>query len=345
MCRTAVGLGKRGHAVWVLSHPASRLTRNRPPGVNLIPKRLGMDYNPLMIVYLIGFIRRHGMDLIVTNIKKEVVIGGVAARAAGIPNVRRIGSHEDLNDRARWRQIHLVDHSIVPCDYILNEAAGRLPWMDKRRYTTIYNGVNPVRSDPEGISRIRSGWGIPAGAVVIGCTCALSEVKGLDRLIQVFAGLASVYRDVFLVLSGEGPEEAHLKGLARSAGLEGRVIFAGFTDRPEETAAAYDIGVLNSLREGFPNAVLEYMAAGIPVVGTRVGGIPEIVAPGRNGFLIKAGDSAGLDDSLRLLLDSPRLRVEIGGRARATVRERFTEDIMVDRVEALFKTLARREAE
>ena len=192
---------------------------------------------------------------------------------------------------------------------------------------------------------MRSSWGVPPKALVIGCTCALSGVKGLDQLIGVFGGLASVHRDAFLVLSGEGPEEAALRGLARSVGLQGRIVFTGFADRPIETAAAYDIGVLNSVREGFPNAVLEYMAAGIPVVSTRVGGIPEILTHGRNGLLIAPGDAAGLDDSLRLLLDGPQLRAELGSRAQQTVREGFTEDIMVDRVERLFRDLTRREAQ
>jgi glycosyltransferase involved in cell wall biosynthesis len=345
MCRTALGLGKRGHTVWMLSHPESRLTRSRPKGISIIPRKLGMDYNPAMIAYLIVFLKRNGVDLIVTNIKKEVVIGGLAARACGIPNVRRIGSHDDLNDRVKWHQTHLVDHSIVPCNYTLDEAAGRLPWIDKRRYTTIHNGMNPVRTAPGEIADLRRRWGVPGTAVVIGCTCALSTVKGLEGLIEIFAGLAATYRDAFLVLSGEGPEEAALRGMARSAGVEGRVIFAGFTDRPAKAAAAYDIGVLNSAREGFPNAILEYMGAGIPVVSTRVGGIPEILVHQSNGLLIDAGDSAALGESLRLLLDNPDLRKNLGRRAQQTVREGFSEDGMVDRVETLFKKLACAEAE
>jgi glycosyltransferase involved in cell wall biosynthesis len=275
----------------------------------------------------------------VTNIQKEVVIGGLAARLAGIPNVRRIGNDDDLNDRVRWRQTHLVDHSIVPCNFTLEKAAGRLSWIEPDRFTTIYNGVDPVDHSEEEKAGVRRGWGLPPDATVIGCTSGLAKVKGLNNLISAFARLAVEYPNTYLVLTGEGPEETDLRGLVRAAGIEGRVVFAGFTAEPTKAAAAYDIAVLNSSIEGFPNVVIEYMGTGIPVVSTRVGGVGEILLDRVNGLLIEPGDVSALVESLQLLLADPGLRSELGRRARQTVDEGFSGNRMVDRVEKLFKKI------
>jgi glycosyltransferase involved in cell wall biosynthesis len=337
MHRTALGLEERGHRVWILSHPESRFTKSAPAGIRLIPKKLGMDFNPAMILYLVGFIKRHKIDLVLTNIQKEVVIGGLAARISGVPNVRRIGNEYDLNDRVRWRQTHLVDHSIVPCRFTLDAAARRLSWIERDLFTVIYNGVKPAEYSPEEKATVRRGWGVPVDAEVIGCTSSLGRVKGLEGLITAFGRVAAGHPESYLVLSGEGPEETALKRLAEASGVGNRVVFAGFTTRPTRAAAAYDIGVLNSEVEGFPNAVVEYMAAGTPVVSTRVGGVPEILTGGRNGLLIEPGNLEGLVAGLRSLLADPELRKELGRKARLTVEESFSEATMVDKVEALFK--------
>jgi glycosyltransferase involved in cell wall biosynthesis len=337
MHRTALGLEERGHRVWILSHPESRFTKSAPAGIRLIPKKLGMDFNPAMILYLVGFIKRHKIDLVLTNIQKEVVIGGLAARVSGIPNVRRIGNEYDLNDRVRWRQRHLVNHSIVPCEFTLDAAVRRLSWIERDLFTVIYNGVNPAEYSPEDRAVIRHEWGVPVDAKVIGCTSSLGSVKGLEGLITAFGRVATDHPEIHLVLSGEGPEETALKRVAEASGVSDRVVFAGFTAEPTRAAAAYDIAVLNSEVEGFPNAVVEYMAAGTPVVSTRVGGVPEILTDGRNGLLIEPGDLDALVAGLRSLLADPELRRQLGEKARLTVEEGFSEAGMVDRVEALFK--------
>ena len=92
MHRTALGLEARGHKVWIVSHPDSRFTVSAPPGVRIIPKRLGMDYNPVMILFMARLIKKSHIDLVVTNIQKEITVGGCAARLTGIPSIRRIGN-------------------------------------------------------------------------------------------------------------------------------------------------------------------------------------------------------------------------------------------------------------
>jgi glycosyltransferase involved in cell wall biosynthesis len=342
MHRTALALERRGHRVWIISHPGSRFTRSAPRGIRLIPKRLGMDFNPAMIAYLVGFIIKNRIDVVVTNIQKEVVMGGLAARLSRIPNLRRVGSADDVNDRIRWRQEHLVDHTICPSRSVLETIREKAGWVDPGKYTVIYNGRNPVAYSDQEILAQRRQWGIPDGALVIGCTAQLAPVKGLDGLIRAFHTIHRRRPDCYLVISGEGPERSRLEALAGEMAVGNGVVFAGFTLEPMKAAAAYDVAVLNSFSEGFPNTIIEYLAAGRAVISTDVGGVREVLQDGQNGLIIQAGDHDQLHQRLELLIEDGPLRRLLGARGQETVREGFSEDCMVDRLEDLLMDLRRR---
>jgi glycosyltransferase involved in cell wall biosynthesis len=333
MHRCALGLEARGHRAWILSHPDSLFTRSRPDGVTVIAKKLGMDFNPLMIAYLVGLIRKRRVDVVLTNIKKEVVTGGIAARLAGVPNVRMIGSPDDLNDSVRWYQRRLVDHSIVPSDMTLKQAMENVDWLDPGTFTTVYAGKDPVALSPEEIGRQRLAWGLSDDDLIIGCTSQLASVKGLDGLVRAFARISAGHPACVLVLTGEGPERGRLEKLARDLGTACRVVFPGFSKDPALASAAYDIAVLNSLSEGFPNTLVEYFAAGKAVVCTRVGGIPELARDGENALVIPPGDEWALEEAILKLIEDPGLRAGLGEAALETVRQDFSEAKMVQALE------------
>jgi glycosyltransferase involved in cell wall biosynthesis len=341
MYRTALGLEARGHNVWIVSHPDSPFTKTGPPGVRIIAKRLGMDCNPAMILFLVSFIRRRRIDLVVTNIQKEVLIGGLAARICRIPNVRMVGNENDLNDRIRWRQRLLVDHTIVPSDATLRNAMKRAGWLEPQQFTTIYTGRNPITYSKDEIAAERSRWGLSERDLVVGTTARLAEIKGIDSLISVFKTVAAKHANWYLVITGDGPDREKLEALAASLGIQDRVVFAGFSAEAAKAAAAYDIAVLNSSIEGFPNVIVEYLAAGKPVISTDVGGIPEIIRDGENGVLVRPGDDRDLLDKMLRLVENPDLRQRLGRSGIETVTKGFSEDIMVDRTETLFERVAR----
>jgi glycosyltransferase involved in cell wall biosynthesis len=340
MHRLALGLERRGHRSWIVAHPRSRFVTSEPSGIRIIPKRLGMDYNPLVISYLAYFMRHNRVDVVVTNIKKEVIAGGIAARMAGISNVRLIGSPDDLGDDARWYQEKLVDHSVLPADAILKQAMEKVDWLDPATFTTIYNGRNPTAYSEREIDEHRHQWGISREHLAIGCTSHLSTVKGIDRLIAVFARVLERHDECRLVLTGEGLESGRLRGLARELGVADRVVFAGFSGDPMKADAAYDIAILNSSAEGFPNVIVEYFAVGRPVICTDVGGISEMVEDGRNGLMIPPGDDDALLARILLLIENQDLRLRLGRNALETLKQGFTEDAMIDGYEHLFGEMA-----
>jgi len=335
---TAKGLKNKGHSVWILSHPNSKYNEivNFPDSV--ISAKLGMNYNPITIVKIVFLIKKYNIDLLVTNIDKEVAIGGIAGRLCKIPNIRRIGREDDFSNKPRkiWNHKHLVDKSIVPCNYIRDKIIHKYSYLNKSDFTTIYNGRNISTFTDEDIFRLKNLWKVKKDEQIIGMTCQLLKIKYIEHLIQAFSTISDINPLWKLVITGEGPEKQNLLKLVKQLDLEKKVVFAGFSDTPLLNASAYDIGVLTSKLEGFPNSIVEYFSAGKPVIATNVGGNSEIVRDSVNGFLIPFGDIHILSEKLSLLINNLKLRNEMSKQATLTIETNFTEDKMIDELEKYF---------
>jgi sugar transferase (PEP-CTERM/EpsH1 system associated) len=202
------------------------------------------------------------------------------------------------------------------------------------------NGVEADRFDLAGDpAELRRGFGLPAGGPVIGTVGRLAPLKRQDVLLRGFARLR--HPAARLLIVGDGPAREELVNLAARLGITDRVVFAGYRERPERALAAMDVFALTSDSEGMPLAVLEAWAAGKPVVATRVGGVPELVADGRNGLLFPAGDEAALARALdQLLTDSARAG-SLGRAGRALVRDRYDTRVMADTYVRHYRDLLR----
>ncbi|MEE8481449.1 MAG: glycosyltransferase family 4 protein [Desulfobacterales bacterium] len=339
MKKTAFGLKRKGHSVWILAHPNGRFIQSASKDLKLFPKKLGMDYNPLMIYFLIRFIKSNKIDLVITNIEKEVIAGGIAARICRIPNVRRVGREDDFNEKlkVKWHHRLLVDQCIVPCDLVRKNAMKRAKWLDGSQFTTIYNGENCKRFSVDEIRHQRKKWGLSNKDFIVGVTSQLSSVKGVDSLIQVFNRIAEKHPEIYLIIMGEGKEKEKLKSIVSELNLSGRIIFGGFTTDPMCAAAAYDIAVSNSRFEGFPNNVVEYFAVGKPVVTTDAGGVTEMVKDGYNALLVPCDDNIQLYNKILFLIENPDLRKRLSQNTINTIEKEFSEDIMMDKLEKFFK--------
>jgi len=338
MNKTALGLQRRGHIIWIIAHPHGHFIKAADPKINLVKKKLGMDYNPLMVYFLTRFIKSRQIDLVVTNIEKEVIIGGIAARLCKIPNIRRVGREDDFNEKfkVKWHHKVLVNHSIVPCSLVRDNAVKRASWLDKNQFTIIYNGKNCVQYSKAEIAQKRKQWGLSGTDVIIGVTSQLARVKGIDSLIKVFGKINQNYPKTRLVISGAGREKENLQSLVKAQNLSSQVVFAGFTKNPLLSAAAYDIAVSNSTFEGFPNTVVEYFAASKPVITTNAGGVAEMVKHHENALLIDCKDEAGLYKNMEILLTNPEFAKKLGKNAAQTIKQGFSEDIMIAKLEDLF---------
>ncbi|MBN1782769.1 glycosyltransferase family 4 protein [bacterium] len=339
--RTARELEKRGHRVWIVSARHSVLTRKAPKGIHLVPRKFGMDFNPATIYFLVRLIRKQQIDLVVTNIKKELSTGGVAARICGIPSVRLIGNERDFKN---IRELHLrvIDQCILPCEYTRKTALEQVPWLPEHTLHVIYNGLDPAEFGRDEKAAVKRSWGLGPDDPVIGLTGRLVTSKGIDFLIRAFAGIAGRYPDWTLVITGRGKDGEIFKELARGLNMEKRILFPGFTSEPLASAAAYDIGILASDFEAFPYVVVEYMAAGVPVIATRTGGTEELVTHEKNGFIIEPRNEPELCRYLSLLMEDGKLRRSMGKAAAQSIGMKFSEQRMNDRFEEKYRAWAGR---
>ncbi|GAB4486954.1 MAG: hypothetical protein OHK006_15430 [Thermodesulfovibrionales bacterium] len=167
----------------------------------------------------------------------------------------------------------------------------------------------------------------------------LVRTKRVDVLLQAVKRSCDQGLDPVLVILGEGEEREPLERLAAGLGLQGRVVFRGNVQNVREYLHAADIFVFPSEREGMPNALLEAMACGLPVIAARSGGVTDIVSDAENGLLVDAGSVDQFHAALERLLRDPDVRQLLGRRAFETIRERFSIDSVIPRYLALYREL------
>ncbi|MFQ6102748.1 MAG: glycosyltransferase [Candidatus Glassbacteria bacterium] len=169
--------------------------------------------------------------------------------------------------------------------------------------------------------------------------------KGLDYLIRAVAGLQGKIEGLSLTLVGDGPARGYLEQLTGELGVRSKVHFAGALEH-DEVVKEYrkaDAFVLPSFWEGIPVVLIEAMASGVPVVATRITGIPELISDGQNGILVRAGESEALASALLTLYENPSLRERFSLSSRKKVEEEYSVTKRTEKLYALFTTCGRRE--
>jgi glycosyltransferase involved in cell wall biosynthesis len=203
--------------------------------------------------------------------------------------------------------------------------------------TFVPNGIDALPAGDG--ARARQELGVPDGAPLLGAVAVLREQKGLDVLVRALAGVIESLRDARLVVAGEGPERASLEALAAQLGIGPRVLLLGNRSDVPDLLAAFDVAVSASWFEGSPLAAMEYMDAGLPIVATRVGGMPDLIDDGVHGRLVAPGDAAGLAAAVVELLRDPERARAMGAAARERRRAEFDLDGTVRTLEQMYERL------
>jgi glycosyltransferase involved in cell wall biosynthesis len=288
-----------------------------------------------------GYMRR--FDLVLTY--NWGAIDGVMARRVYSKGAPPLVHHEDgFNaDEARglkierniYRRIALsaADALAVP-SHIL-EGIARQTWKQPaERVHRIPNGIDTrlyARDpDPKGIP----GFVRQPKEIVVGALAGLRTVKNLPMLVRAMGGIPNRFR---LVIVGEGPERANIMQAAAAMGIADRLVMPGFLERPYNNIRHFDIVALSSLSEQAPIAVLEGMAAGLPIASLPVGDVPMMVSEPNRQFIADAPNEVRLRDVIQALIAHPELRTQAGAANQARVRAEFDQAQMVARYKALYE--------
>jgi glycosyltransferase involved in cell wall biosynthesis len=249
--------------------------------------------------------------------------------------------HGRLSDAAPSRKRRLANRVLARCPRRVFAVSGDLrehlvgEGFSREVVGVIYNGIDvgPL-PDAAAKTRARDRLGVPRDALVLGTIARLDPVKDLGTLVRATARIAPQL-PVAVAVVGDGSERVPLEKLAADLGVTSVVRFLGHRDDARDWLAGCDVYVNCSISEGVSLTILEAMAAGLPVVATRVGGTPEVVDDSC-GLLIPARDTEGLAAALLVLARDPGRRQALGRAARARVETRFTLDRMVDEYKRVY---------
>ncbi|MFO7768960.1 MAG: glycosyltransferase [bacterium] len=349
MVRASRGLVRRGHTVHLAARRGGRLLEEaRGAELPAHGHRFGPDWNPLSALRLARLARRHGLEAAVVNHNKELTHAALARRLSPLRRVvgRSVLPMMDTGGRHRRLYEKHLDGMITPSREVRRVVEG-YAWMRDVRVQNIPNGLDLEALDAErdrlgGRDVVRSELSLTPDAFVVCGVGRLEPHKGYDVLLDAFEEVARERDEAHLVLVGDGSRADELRD--RAGGLEegaSRVLFTGFRPDPYRFMMASDVLVLPSTTEyeTFGQVLIEAMALYVPVVGSRIGGIPEVIRDGENGLLVEPGDARDLGRALlRLALDREERR-RFAREGRCTVEEHYREETMLDRLETYLEDL------
>jgi glycosyltransferase involved in cell wall biosynthesis len=235
------------------------------------------------------------------------------------------------------------DALIAVSKYTVGELT-ELYGIEEKKIHVIYNGVDVNRFKPRpNRVGLRRKFGLEEDKKIVLFVGRLYHRKGLEILLRSIPPIIQDFGDIKFAISGTGfkKKEQSLRDLAKQLDIEDYVTFLGYVPdlKLPDLYSASDIFVLPAIYENFPFAILEAQATGLPVISTKVGGIPEFLEDNENGFLIDPGDSAQLTQRLLTLLQDPKRAEEMGKRGRSLIEEKFDWRIITDQVIELYNKL------
>ncbi|NPV68787.1 MAG: glycosyltransferase [Anaerolineae bacterium] len=304
------------------------------------------DIDPILLIRLVRRLRTLQPDIVHTHLFHADLHGIPAARLAGVPRVVS-SRHNDNTFRRRfpYRQINRCLWRLTTAGIGISAAITRfaieVEGASPAQMTTIPYGLPSAGTVDRAAARaaLRAELGLPPDALLAGLVCRLIEQKGIPYALRAFARVADRFPNAHLVIAGDGPLRNDLEAQARDRGLAERVRFLGWRTDTAAIFAALDVFLMPSLWEGFGLVLLEAMAQGVPVIGSAVSAIPEVVADGETGLLCPPRDVDCLAAALGDLLADPGRRARLGAAGRARLEERFSSERMVAETIALYERL------
>jgi len=300
-------------------------------------------------------IKKEKPDIIHINSSKIGGLGALVGRYHKIPNIVFTGHGWAFNENRNIFSkivifilhaltILLSHHTIAVSEETKKQIADLIPFsFIKNKIYVIHNGITPYTCAEKETARahitsLYQNNALQKESVWIGVVGELHHIKGHSYLIDAISELVSddVFENIQLVILGEGEERNRLETQIKRYGLSKHVFLVGNIDQAALYMNAFDIFIFPSLSEAFPYTILEAGNAGLPVVASRVGGIPEVITHKENGLLVKPKDISGLKHSLLTLLHSPDLRKSYGEELKKKVSSLFSHHSMVEKTIGIY---------
>lgn len=349
----AVASKKSGHEVLVVSGVEGILTEHLSKAgikteiISAMKRDIALMGEIRSFRALLSVLKEFKPDIVHGNSSKAAGLAALAGRLTGVRRIIFTSHGWAFNEqRPLWQKVvigafHyatvLLAHRTICVSSALRQDAAWMPFVSKR-FFVVHNGVSPVELLSRSDARMRLAPDLARSFPSfhwIGTVAELHPSKGLDTLIEAFAAIAHEL-PVVLVIIGDGTEWAKLQKLVQIYDLPDRVVLTGFVKDASTHLRALDVFVLPSRTESLGYVLLEAGLASLPAIGTRVGGIPEILEDGETGLLVPSGKSIALSQALTELINDKALRNRLGTALNEKVCSEFSTKTMVEKTLKLY---------
>jgi glycosyltransferase involved in cell wall biosynthesis len=336
-------LREMGHVAMLACPPDARLgARAAEAGfaVTAVPMRGALDLPAIRA--LRRLMRDEGVQIVNTHSGRDTQLAGMAARSllGGRPRIVRT-RHLALPISSRFSYVTLPDHVVTVSRFVGGYLASA--GVPAERISTVHTGIDLSRYQAaEGDGGLREELKLAPGTPLVGTVAILRRKKGHAELLEAVPAVLERFPAAHFVFAGDGPQQQNLEQRIAELGLQRRVHLLGLRRDVVNILQSLDLFVLPTHQEALGTAFLEAAAMGVPAVGTRVDGVPEVVADGETGLLVPVNDSAAIAAAIVALLGDPERRRAMGEAARRRVRASYSREAMVTGMVALYEKLLAR---
>lgn len=329
------GLSKAGHRLTVATHSGDWLKtiRQLNIGLYLLPLYPSSALNFVRsAINLLKIIHREQIDLLHSHHRFSNLVCQFVSQLSGVPTVSTV--HEFKDNQIWLTRWGLRQHVIVFSESLkvhLNTHYG----VPSHRISVVKMGIQPELPSLQTIAAVREKFNLPQEGIMIGCISRLSEEKGISILLRAISQVKKAGHQAHYLVIGEGPQKSELEYLSSQLDLDDQVHFLGWQDEISAIIAHLDFLVLPSLSEGLGLVVLEGLAQAKPTIGSRTGGIPEIIQDGTNGLLVSPGHVDELARAIIYLLKNLDVTTLLGQTGQQRLAD-FSVEAMIKQTEQVY---------
>ena len=298
------------------------------------------------LIRLARFIRAKDVQIVHTFFESSDLWAGVLTRlmspAMLVSSRRDMGILRSGKHQIAYRVLGPLAHKVLAVSDQVRQQVIAGDHLAPDKVLTVYNGLEAPAPRASAADELRERLGLPSTGCIVTSVGNVRRVKGFDVLAQAAAKVFARFPEAIFVVAGGVSEQEHfdrLLQLVESLGLAGKFKFIGHSSDVFPLLYASNVFVLPSRSEGFSNALLEAMAAGLPCIATRVGGNAEAIQEGQTGFLVAPENPDAIAERVTSLLQNPQQAKKMGDAARKRVQEIFSLEVMMEKIAAVYEEL------
>lgn len=335
-----IGLKQRGYSVSLACRQNSTIRKYAELyGIKTYLLPFSCLYDIRSIFLLVKVLKKERFDIVNTHSSVDSWIGGIAAKIAKVPVLIRTRHLDTPCKRDILHFIHYLPDMYITCGETMRKNLIEKYGFPEDKTVSIPTGISEeffnVKRDPD----MKVKYGLDRNSIVITNVGILRRVKGHETTLRAVRSVVKHFPNAKFLLVGEGPYRKTLEDITYTLGVKQYVVFTGFIENIPEVYSFTDVAILSSWSEGIPQSILQAMAAGVPVVATNVGGVPEIVRQEETGLLVNPGDYEGLASGIIKILKNPSFAAGLVKNAKELVKKEYSVEGMLNKIEALYAEL------